>query len=311
MKHLFIINPVAGRGESLRYKDEIIEIFKDKQEEFFIEITQSSGHATEIAREYSNKDVFRIYAIGGDGTINEVLNGMVGSKSSLAVIPCGTGNDFSRTLIGKDSSKNILKRTIEGYEKDIDIARVNNKYFINISSVGLDSQVVYNARLFKKKPLIPNGLSYIFSLFYTPFTFRSIDMKITIDDISFHQKSLLIAVSNGKCYGGGVYITPEANIEDGLLDICLIRKTALLKLLKFLPKAIKGKHGSAEEVSFFKGKKVTVESKESFILNVDGELEKTYKSEFEIIPMGIKLAIPKGNSLLNSSCENKEEVLQV
>lgn len=303
MKHLFIINPVAGKGQTMNYKSQIAEIFKNRNDEYFIEVTKEKGHATEIVKSYTSKDDFRVYSVGGDGTLNEVLNGLINTNSSLAVIPSGTGNDFARTLLKDIDLKNILIDTIDGSEKYIDVAKANERFYINISSVGFDSEVVYNARLFKSKKFIPNHLSYIFSLFYTPFRFKSLDMKIKIDDLEFEQKNMLLAASNGKCYGGGIYITPDASIEDGLLDICMIKHTKLFKLLRFLPKAIKGNHGCAEEVQFFKAKQVSVESDRSFTLNADGELERLNKVTFEIIPNKVKIIVPNTKTSKDENLE--------
>lgn len=293
MKHLFVVNPVAGKGKSLSYISKIHELFKFNDDNYIIEITEEKGHAIDLVRKYVQKDDYRVYAIGGDGTVNEVLNGLVDSNSSLAVIPCGTGNDFARTLIPDYKlHTDILQHTIMGYEKYIDLAKANGRYFINISSVGFDSEVIYNARHFKKSKFIPSGLAYILSLFYTPFIFKALNMDINIDGQEFIQENLLLAASNGKCYGGGIPIAPHANIEDGFLDVCMVSNASLSRLLHVLPKALKGNHISAEEVKFFKGKKITVESENDFILNADGELERINKVEFEIIPHKVKVVVP-------------------
>ena len=117
MKHLFIINPMAGKGRTLEYIPEIKKIFKVIKDEYFIQITNRPGHATEIVRSYVKTDIFRVYSIGGDGTLNEVLNGIVGSGSSLAVIPSGSGNDFFRSLCNDNKLSNLLLRTIKGEER--------------------------------------------------------------------------------------------------------------------------------------------------------------------------------------------------
>ncbi|MBU5590724.1 diacylglycerol kinase family lipid kinase [Clostridium sp. MSJ-4] len=308
MKHLFVINPIAGRGKSLTYIDKIKEIFKDRDEEYIIEITERKGHAVQLVKEYTSKEDYRVYAIGGDGTLNEVLNGMINSNSSLSVIPCGTGNDFARTLLENIHSEDILLDTINGDEKFIDVAKANERYYINISSVGFDSEVVYNARLFKNMKFLPNHLAYIFSLFYTPFVYKSIPMKVNIDDLILNQRTMLIAASNGKCYGGGIPITPNADIQDGLLDICVVDHAPLLKLIRFLPRALKGKHGSVKEVSFYKAHKISVESSSPFTFNADGELEKLHKVNLEIVPNKVKMIVPK-ESIRFKDIEDAKEVI--
>ncbi|MFD3157874.1 diacylglycerol/lipid kinase family protein [Haloimpatiens sp. FM7330] len=294
MKHLFIINPNAGKKNGLNYIPLIEKYFKsnDLEHEYKIITTEYKGHATKVAKEYSSKGIKRIYAVGGDGTINEVLNGIVESNSILGIIPCGTGNDFIRNL--SNEKDDILKKTIEGQVKEIDIAKANDKYYINISSVGFDSEVAYNAQLFKGKKFIPNNLAYLISLFYTPFKFKPLKLNITVDDRSFQQDSMLLATSNGKCYGGGIYITPEADITDGYLDICTVRKAKLLRFLRYLPMALKGQLKSIPEVTYYRAKKVHVSSDKEFSFNNDGELLRSKKVSFEIIPKGIKVLVPTG-----------------
>lgn len=296
MKHLFIINPIAGKGKALDYIPKIKEYFKNNDEEYIIKITEKKGHAIEIVKSYTSKNTYRVYAIGGDGTLNEVLNGMINSDSLLSLIPCGTGNDFSRSLLKNNSSEDILFDTIAGTEKLIDVAKANDSYYINISSVGFDSEVVYNARIFKGIKFLPNHLSYIFSLFYTPFIYKSIPMKIKIDGITINKKTMLVAVSNGSFYGGGIPITPDASLQSGMLHVCVIDHVPLIKLLRFIPRVLKGTHGSIKEVSFYNGHKISVESDYTFTFNSDGELQRLKKVDFEMIEAKVKMIVPNVTS---------------
>ncbi|WP_027632205.1 diacylglycerol/lipid kinase family protein [Clostridium hydrogeniformans] len=294
MKHLFIINPAAGNGKAINYIDEIHKYFKDKNVNYKIKVTEDRGHATLIAKKYSSLHKnLRIYSLGGDGTLNEILNGMACSSASLGVIPCGTGNDFIKSVSKDNSFSDILKNTIEGEEKLIDIALANGRYFLNISSVGLDSEVAYNSKMFKQKRFIPSHMSYFLSLLYTPFYFKSLPLEIYIDNKELKEESMLMAVCNGSFYGGGIPICPDANLSDGKLDICLVKKVSLLKLLRFIPKALKGNHGEAEEVLFYKGRNLKVKSSKNFSLQWDGEILRCNEAEFTIIPNGLKAIIPK------------------
>jgi len=292
MKNLFIINPVAGKGRSLEYIDKIKNYFDDLQEEYIIEITEYKDHAIEIAKEYTSKDTYRVFAVGGDGTINEVLNGLIGSDSVLCVIPTGTGNDFVRTLYKDKEIEDVLDSLISGQEHYIDLAKSNDRYFINIASVGFDAEVVYNARMFKNRRFIPSSFAYILSVIYTAFNFKSINMTIKIGEQYIKESTFLLAACNGKCYGGGVMIAPKADMKDGLLDICVIRRPGLFTLLKSIPKALKGELEDIEEVNYYSGKKIIVEGDREFILNADGELFRQTQAEFELIENGMKVVIP-------------------
>lgn len=295
MKNLFIINPIAGKGRALNYIDSIKNYFKNSQEEYIIEITKYKNHGTEIAKDYTSKDDYRVFALGGDGTINEVLNGMYNSNSTLCVIPNGTGNDFARTLYKEYNLENILHSLINGQELFIDIAKCNNRYFLNIASVGFDAKVVNNAKLFKKKKFIPNSLSYIISLFYTTFGFSPMNVKIEFDNNIIEDSILLLAACNGKFYGGGIPIAPKANITDGFFDLCLVKSAPFLRLITKIPKSLKGDLSNIEEVNFYNSEKVYIKSEEDLTINIDGEIFFNREVQFEIIKNGLKVMIPKNS----------------
>lgn len=293
MKHLFIINPKAGKGKALEIIPEIKKIFKEIEGEFIIEITERPGHATELVENYVKEENYRVYAVGGDGTLNEVLNGMVNSSSCLGVIPNGSGNDFVRSIYEKTAFKNMLKSTILGKTKQIDVVKINDRYFINISSIGIDAEVVCNARKLKSLPLISGGLAYILGVFITIFKYKCRYIQLKIDDKEIESTITLLAMANGKYYGGGMKVAPYADLEDGILDLCIINKLSRIRMLTLFPKLIKGNHEEIKEVSFYKGRKITLSSKEEIAVNIDGEIIKSQQIQCNIIPQGIKVIIPQ------------------
>lgn len=293
MNHLFIVNPAAGKGKALKLMSHIENTFANQPGKYNIEITERPGHAEEIARKYVSSSTYRVYSVGGDGTLNEVLNGMANSSSTLAVIPCGSGNDFIKSAYGSTNPQEIISKLPEAAERTIDLAKVNGKYFLNISSLGFDADVVYNAINFKKIPLIHGSLAYLLSILITMFKYNNNFLHITVDKKHIETKSLLIAIANGKYYGGGMLAAPHASIDDGLFDICLIHKKTRAAILKFFPRFIKGQHLEIEGVSYFQGSKVEIECENYISMNIDGEVERVKKAVFEIIPKGIRIAIPQ------------------
>lgn len=294
MKHLFIINPVAGNGKALKYIPLIKECFEGRTEEFFIEITEYPCHATELARKYALSENYRIYSIGGDGTLNEVLNGMADSQSSLAVIPGGSGNDFIKSICPDLDMHHILERTIEGKEKKVDLATVNGRYFINISSVGFDAEVVLRADRFKNIPPFSGRFAYLMGVMAALLKNRSNSLEISIDDGQPFNKNLLMAIAaNGRYYGGGMLPAPHAEVNDGEFDICLVEKVSIAKIMLLLPKFIKGRHLGFKEVSFHKGKRISIKCSSPIALNIDGEVKRVKEVLLEVVPGGIDLVIPK------------------
>jgi diacylglycerol kinase (ATP) len=292
MQHLFIVNPTAGKGKALKIIPEIQNIFKNAGGEYIIKVTERPGHATEIARQYSSAGAYRIYSIGGDGTLNEVLNGMAESNCSLGIIPAGSGNDFIRSIYPYKIEKDIVSKVINGTESCVDVGRVNGRYFLNISSVGIDAEITYNAREFKKVPFFSGHFAYLFSIFATVFKYKSKSTEIRIDCDQKVQNTLLFAVANGKYYGGGMKVAPGAIVDDGVFEICNVKDVSKVRILRLFPKLIDGTHDTIKEVSFHKGKNIFLSCEEDFTLNVDGELFRTRKAAFEIIPKGIKVIIP-------------------
>ncbi|MDF2984634.1 MAG: diacylglycerol kinase catalytic region [Eubacterium sp.] len=293
MKHIFIINPAAGKGKSMELIPFINDCFKAKtDDELVIEVTKYPGHATEIAKAHSGSGECRVYSIGGDGTVNEIVNGIAGTSSALGVIPTGSGNDFIRSLHSETNVKDVIAGTINGIERKIDLAKVNDKYFINISSIGFDANVVFNANLFKKKPGITGSMAYLLSIIYTVFKHKICKIRVDIDGNIIDMDALLVAVANGKFYGGGIMPAPDASLDDGLLDICLVSEVSRLKILHLFPKYIKGQHGVLKEVSFFKGREIRIQSDEDVCLNIDGEIIEAKTIDFQIIQAGIKIIMP-------------------
>ena len=282
MKHLFIVNPVAGKGGALRRIPEIKKYFGVNDQEYEIRVTEYPGHATEIAREYSMAQTLRIYSVGGDGTLNETLNGMAGSKSSLGTIPSGSGNDFIRSIIGESIPENITKYTVEGNEMLIDYARINDKYFINIASLGFDAEVVPDTALKIASYLRKHGI-------YTGnignhSNLQNHYMELRTDTEEYSGKSLLVAAGIGRYYGGGMLALPDAKIDDGLLDVCYVEAKSRFNILRLFPKYMKGLHRKIKGVHITRSKKVEIFLNEPVPLNRDGEIIAADKAVFEIFP---------------------------
>jgi YegS/Rv2252/BmrU family lipid kinase len=299
LKHLFIINPIAGKGRPLKLIPEIKRFFADKGHDYFIEITKYPGHATEIVRQYVAKDKVRVYSVGGDGTLNEIINGMMESSSSLAIIPTGSGNDFVRTIHHDLPAKDLLFHTVYGKEEPIDLAVVNGRYFANIASFGFDAEVVYHTQKTKKSFLIPSKLCYFAGILNTLFSYNNLHMKVSIDGREMDAKFLLIAVANGKYYGGGILPAPEARIDDGLFDICLITEKNFFEILTTLPRYVKGQHQGVPGVHFYKAREVKIICDKEVALNIDGEIVKVSEAVFRIIPKGINLVIPRSEIFIS------------
>jgi diacylglycerol kinase (ATP) len=298
MKHVFIFNSLAGNGD---FKN-IIEYIESKKNTLDCDllVTKTKDEVYAALKKYKKNNIeLRIYSIGGDGTLNGILNGIkkIGNNASIAVLPLGTGNDFSHMIYTKNKFdiKNLIEDLINGINRKTDIGIVNGRYFLNISSVGFDSDVVLNSVKLKNKIFFPSKLSYLGGIFLTLFNKKNYNFEIDIDGILFSGEYLFIVIANGKFYGGGITPSPQASISDGLFDICMAENLSIPKIIKLLPLYKIGKHIHLKEVTMKTCKKISIKSSTEFGLNIDGDIVSSKKAEFSIIPNGIDIVFLKNN----------------
>ena len=285
MKHIFIINPTSGKGKSLKVKDNIIEVCEEEKLDYEIYETEYPQHATKIAKKFAHKKDTVIYSVGGDGTLNEVLNGMANSKCMLGIIPSGSGNDFYKTLNKIDDPLPL-----------IDIGKINDKYFINIVSIGIDAEVADNVSLMKKKNIKTEQI-YNASLVYTFFKYKFKDIEYEIDGNSSNGKCTILTICNGQIYGGGFKIAPEATLADGYFDIYFVDKIAKSSLPYLLSLLKKGTHANNKKVHHSKATNIKFKSNTELVCNIDGEIIKDKKFKIELLPK--KLLIYNNKELIN------------
>lgn len=276
MKYIFIVNPESAKGNAMKIIGNIEKVCKQEHIEYEVCYTLAQGDATRLAQSYKDEENI-IYAVGGDGTLSEVLNGVVGTKNKIGIIPAGSGNDFYRTV------KELGKAEIES-----DVGVVNGKYFLNIACVGIDAEVANNVPLMKKKNVKVKNL-YTASILYTftHFKFKQIHFKSQEKDEK--GNFTILSICNGRYYGGGYNISTKASLEDNYFDVYYINKLRLPSIINLLLKLKKGKLEQDKRTNHFKTNNITVTSEEPIRFNVDGETIENTKFEIKIIPKAIKI----------------------
>jgi len=333
MKHIFIINPAAGKGKIERtLLPRIIEASKRLNIDYEIHRTLGPGDAEQFIKRRckgrnteriqgidaelikddlitdKSEDILRFYSCGGDGTLNEVINGAFGNQNvEVAMIPAGTGNDFPRNF-GSLDDFNDIKEQILGQAKPIDIIRYHQtaedgeisspRYGINVLNIGIDSNVADLAGNFKTYPFIPISLSYVLGIVVALWKKEGVNLEICLDDGEIHKGNfMLIAIGNGAYYGGGYNGLPYASVDDGLIDVSIVKEMSRITLVKLLNKYKEGKHledpATANLVAYRQCKGLTISSRSAEKLSVDGEISKIRKLELEIIPHGINFSVPR------------------
>lgn len=268
MKYVFIINPASGKTDYDKIKQNIMKTLENENYEIYE--TKAPKEATEIASRFKNEEDTIVYSVGGDGTLNEVVNGIAEGKCKLGIIPTGSGNDFYRTL--KEAQNENVR---------LDLGKVNGRYFINIASVGMDAETCNNANKIKSK--IKLHSSYYLALIHTFLTFKSKSLKLKIDKNVYAGDYIIAAICNGKYYGGGFKIAPVASFDDNQFDIYLVSKAGKLKLIKILLALLKSEHEKYNEVRKYTGKNTTITSENNLIVNIDGEITISKNIEIEMI----------------------------
>lgn len=300
MKTELIINQTAGGGKPGKLLPEILNNFKALNLPYHNSWTTCSGGATELARQAANSGTSYLVSVGGDGTINEIVNGILTEQKqpALGIIPAGWANDFIKSTpipTRIDLACQIIK---EGKTKRIDVGLINNQtYFLNVCGIGFDAEIAALANQMKTNHPHWKALSayvYVFATIRKLLPpLPSFQATVTIDGQKIVGEMLFLAIANGRIEGGKFNIAPDAKIDDGLLDICFVGKMGRLRCLHLLPKAIKGTHGDVTEVCFYQGKEILVEAEKPVTAQVAGEILVPQKSYFiRVLPKKLRLVVP-------------------
>ncbi|MFZ1082557.1 MAG: diacylglycerol kinase family protein [Candidatus Kryptoniota bacterium] len=294
----FIVNPASGSGRTRKILPQLVSIAKKLGVNFDLQITKAPEHATELANDiFDDFDV--MVAVGGDGTVNEVAAGALRSQKIVGVIPTGNGNDFARALGRLKNLQEYVHRVVSGKVKSIDTGalRIDNRelFFVNGVGVGFDAEV---ARESLKVRHIKGISRYLYAVVKTLSKYKSSLMKIELapDPSSggsgmIEQKTFLIAIGNGLSAGGGFLLTPNAVLDDGLLDTCIVSDVSIPRVLHLLPDVLNGTHGKHHEVTMTKMKRIRIQSETPVSIHRDGEvlLERLNDLAVQIIPGSLKI----------------------
>lgn len=303
METKLIVNPVAGGGTVGRRWPRIRRLLEREGLKFDASLTEGVGHATELARQALEAGYRTVVALGGDGTVNEVVNGLMAAGAAdpqvtLGIIPGERGNDLARTLGIPFGYVEACRRLMKGRAASIDLGKITythrdgeaQRYFINVAGLGFDGEVVRRITP-RLRALSGPAIRYLSSLLITLTTYENRDVSIMIDEEELHQRAFSIVVCNGRYFGGGISIAPEAVPDDGLFDVIVIGDFTKWEILANLPRVYKGTHLSLPKVGLYRARKIRVEAQERTLLQADGELLGEAPTEIEIVPQAIRVLI--------------------
>ena len=251
MKHVFIINPNAGKYDSRQRIYDMADALREKHGlDVQCILTKKQGHATELARRLCDSgEELRFYACGGDGTVNEVANGVIGyDNAAMTVIPVGTGNDFLKNFGGAAPLFADAENLWDGPQFPMDAIDVNGRIALTIACSGIDARVAADVHKYSESPLLDGKTSYIASLAVN-FLFKGIasHWTVTLDDEVIEDDFSLVAVCNGRYYGGGFMPVAEARMDDGVLNTLVVKKVSRVTFAKFVGPYSKGEYSKFPE----------------------------------------------------------------
>ncbi|NMB26125.1 MAG: diacylglycerol kinase family lipid kinase [Firmicutes bacterium] len=285
-----IVNPKAGGGRALKALQRAQEVLRAAGWNLDVVLTQRPNHATEIARKAADQKVPLIAVIGGDGTINEVIQGIVGTETRLAIIPGGTGNDHARSLNIPLHPGKAAAMIAQGKVLTMDIGKERDRDFGCLVAMGFPVDVIDHTN--KKHRLLGGSLAILSSVWQTLKDLHFYEAHVTLDDASFSVTTCGIFVLNTPSVGGGFRFSPKADITDGLLDIMIVGPVTTWDLLSTLPKAYKGKHLGHPAIRLHRARKVRIETAELLPKMFDGEVLGTTPIEVIVRPKALRMVVP-------------------
>ncbi len=286
---VIIANPRAGHGAGAGRIEKLRGLIRRRGLDCTAVPTERPGHATELARRFAENGS-RLAVMGGDGTISEVVQALVGSDVELAVIPMGTGNDVARSLgLPRNDMEAALTIAVEGRAHPVDVGRERDRCFISVLGVVFPALVAAEANRMR----FPRGSAAFFVAVYKALhRLRAVPLEIALDEETLRLDCVAVMIQNTPYTGGGLHMAPEARVDDGLLDVVIVEKIGKLDLMVNFPKAYKGRHFEHPSFSVRRSRTVTIRSSEPLEKMFDGDICGWTPVEAEIVPGGLKVVLP-------------------
>ncbi|MFQ6069872.1 MAG: diacylglycerol/lipid kinase family protein [Candidatus Aminicenantales bacterium] len=289
-----ILNPLSGKGHGAKVEFRIRHYLREEGIDFDLVKTEGPWHAVKLAEEASRGGYVLIVAAGGDGTVHEVVNGLMaasegGVAGTLGIIPVGSGSDFAHAINIPHNPRKACQRLAHGRPRLVDVGLIkvdkkHTRYFDNTVNIGFGGVVTIEAQKIKHLRgtalYLPVVLKTVFLYYRAPL------VDIEYDGQKLKLPAVMICICNGPREGGGFFVAPEARPDDGLFDLCITREVSRLSMLAHIPRFMKGTHVNSKPVKMARARVVKVTSKEPLVAHADGEIlcRDSHSLEFELLP---------------------------
>jgi YegS/Rv2252/BmrU family lipid kinase len=287
---LRIANPVSRRGRGAKYAEIVTAELDARGVEHRLCLTDNPLHATKIAKQAAEAGEKLVLCVGGDGTLSEVAGGLCGSDTALGIVPAGTGDDFARYLGLPQDPLKALDVALNGRERVIDLGLANGRAFVNIAGSGIDVSVLRHTLFYKR---FLHGLpAYVMGVLRALATFSPSEAEITANGETLRLRCMLVNVANGRFFGGGMMVAPEADASDGLFDVHYVDEISRLRVLTLLAGFIKGTYVRHSFVHSFRCEELTVRFGDAS-LQLDGEISSSGLVAYKLLKSALRVRVGK------------------
>lgn len=288
-KVLILANPNSGKKKSLLLADKVKDQLLIQGFEVDTLFTKAESNFLTETRDFWDEAITDLVAIGGDGTLNLAANILHKKNVVLNIIPSGTGNDFVKNIDLGKTVQDQIETIVSGRVMEIDVGKCNGKLFLNGIGLGFDGQIVYDN--LNRKSILKGHAKYYAQVLRILATFKPLRIRYTVNGQKSQDDILLMTVASGTTFGGGFRLTPDANISDGSLDVCVIRQISPLRRFWEVTKLTKGTHGKLSAVNFDRGQTITVEGDKNIKAHIDGEYFGAPPYHIEILPKHLTVRV--------------------
>ncbi|MCS7240276.1 MAG: diacylglycerol kinase family lipid kinase [Candidatus Bipolaricaulota bacterium] len=281
-----ILNPAAGRGSAGEREDELRQLLRGCALDPQIFRTEGPEHAQELAKELCARGEKVVVAAGGDGTLHEVAQALVGTSTALGILPLGSGNDYARSLGIPADLRGAVETLRRGKQRQVDVGEANGQFYLNSLGMGIDGQIAHDYRTHR---FLRGEVGYLLATLFEVLRFRPVEMEVRAEEVWFSGKCLSVAVMNGPWAGGGFCLSPHAKPDDGVLDLAIIGHYPRLIRLAVLPKTRDGSYLSLRRTKLIHVQRATIHAERPLIVHMDGELlaEPASVVEVELYPKAL------------------------
>ena len=289
MKIKFIINPVAGGGKGRRTWDSVQKMLDQGGYSYDHSFSRYPQEAVALASRAAAEGYHVVVAVGGDGTVNEVANGIMGTGAALGIVPAGTGCDYIRSLPIPPDPLEAARTVFSGRRLLVDAGLANGRYFLGVTGMGMDAEVC--RRVNENLSWLWGRAAYIAGMLATLATYRPQPVCIELDGGTIRTKVTLVAVANARYFGGGMLIAPQADIFDGLLDVCIVQGMSKLETLQVFPRIFTGGHTEHPSFRAYRSRRVRVTGADSCSIQAEGEVIGYLPLEAQVVPQALEVMV--------------------